>query len=133
MKYMMLFPLLGLILFCGCQKPLNQGQIECDIYTPVSEARPAQHIETLPQQSDTPLHSAANGSNEKIIEMLLDAGVEVNPVTKEGRTPLDMAESTNRCGPEEVQVEKKVECLARHDAKHAAELHRKEANGIMAD
>jgi hypothetical protein len=122
MKYMMLFPGLGLILFCGCQKPLNQGQIECGIYTAVSEVRPAQHIEALPQQSDTPLHSAASGSNEKIIEMLLDAGAQVNPVTEEGRTPLDMAEPTNRCGPEKVQVEKIVECLARHGAKHAAEL-----------
>lgn len=41
----------------------------------------------------TPLHKAAKAGCVQIVQLLLDAGCEINPRDRAGRTPLDLAES----------------------------------------
>jgi ankyrin repeat protein len=43
---------------------------------------------------NTPLHYAARLKNPELIEMLLDAGAEIDPVNKDGLTPLRLMLST---------------------------------------
>jgi hypothetical protein len=41
----------------------------------------------------TPLHKAAGGGYVEVVQLLIDAGCEINPRDRAGRTPLDIAAS----------------------------------------
>ena len=58
----------------------------------------------------------------EIIQLLLDAGADVDVVDRSGKTPLDLAMSFKNSGADDVLALKIVDTLRRIDAKQAAEL-----------
>lgn len=78
----------------------------------------------------TPLHAAAGAGSEETVTMLLEAGAAVNALNKAGQTPLDIAAAPPACGqPDKAAVQKLMDLLVSHGAKHAAELG--EAGGVL--
>ena len=64
----------------------------------------------------TPLHYAAEGGYNEIVELLIDKGVDVNTKDNLGRTPLDMFDDSVVGGPEIADL------LRKHGGKTGEEL-----------